>query len=122
MSQLMTLSPATTHTQTPASCPAWCTETAHVDGGPHFGGMFDIDLSLADPAYVVTMDGAATISDYLTVALMQDTDGDAPVIGLSYDPAMGDNADAVPADMTLDEAESLAGALLELVRRARAAA
>ncbi len=81
--------------------------------------MVDIDLSLADPAIVVTMEGTVTLSDYLTVALMQDSDGETPVIGLAYDPAMGDNADSEPIDMTLDEADSLGRALLELARRGR---
>ena len=119
MSQLMTLTPATTHTQTPASCPAWCTETAHIDESPHFGGMFDIDFSLSEPTIVATMDGTAVIRDSLTVALFQEPDAGTPVIGMSYDPASDDTE--LP-DMTLDEAEALGRALLELVRRGRAAA
>jgi hypothetical protein len=118
MSQTMTLNP-TTNTPASTACPTWCTDTAHFDESPHFGGMFDIDLSLSDPTIVATMDGTAVIRDFLTVALFQGADEDTPVIGLSYDPACDDNE--LP-DMTLDEAESLARALLELVRRGRAAA
>ena len=119
----MTLTPTSTHTQAPTTpaCPAWCTESAHFDGSPHFGGMFDIDLSLGDPALVITMDGTATVGDFVTVDLFQAADADSPAVGLSYGPA-AELADMELPNLTVDEAESLARALLELVRRARTAA
>jgi hypothetical protein len=66
------------------------------------------------------MDGPATFRDCLNVALFQSPDSGLPVIGMSCDPAC-DDIPELP-DLTLDEAEALARGLLELVRRARAAA
>jgi hypothetical protein len=116
MSQATTLSPAADSSQGRAqtACPAWC-ETDHADGGAHLGGMFELDLSLAEPGYIPMTDDV--VSDFLTVDLWQGTDQDGPVIcGLTS----GLDDIELPF-MTLDEAEALAEAILDLVRRGRAA-
>src|ERR1700683_1693205 len=108
MSQVTTLGPAASIT----NCPTWCS-TDHGDGDPHFGQFFDLDLSLAEPGYV-PIDGSE-VSDYLSMILMQAADGSDPVIS-----GTASAIDFVEmADLTLDEAEALGNALLNLVAAGR---
>jgi uncharacterized protein DUF6907 len=107
--------PINSHTSG-TDCPAWCEATHHTDG-PHFGGVAPIDLSQADPGYVVSPEGTTEVSDFLDIALWQAADQAAPVIGI----ASGWGDVCLP-DLTLSEAESLADALMSLIHRARSAA
>ena len=120
MPQLLAPAPAaTTFSSTGTTtdvCPAWCHSGPHQDGTEHFGGMFDLDLSLAEPGYVTSGGTTTSVSDFLTVALWQRDAHDAPVIGM----AAGLDDREMP-DLTIAEAERLAHALLALVRRAHSA-
>ena len=101
----------------PGTCPAWCESGPHADGSPHFGGVFALDLALAEPGQVTGTDGTTEVSDFLDIALWQKPGQPEPVLGVSC--SFGELE--LP-DMTLAEAETLARALISLVGRARAAA
>lgn len=108
-------SPATTTT---TACPAWCTELHDTPDDPHMGGLVDVELSTADPAFIVTADGPEALTTYVTAELWQAADGHTPVIGLTFGPA-AELEDLELPEMTVDEAERLAYALLQLAARAK---
>lgn len=112
MPSTLTTSPAThTVTALPAgTCPAWCTDSQHEDGGPHIGGMLTVDLSLDEPLISVggeLLDGPG----WLDICLRQD--GDSPVVSIAH------NTWELP-DMTVAEAETLGRAILQLAQQAKA--
>lgn len=111
MTTITLTSPATDNTLT--TCPAWCGELHEDQDSPCFGGLVDIELPEAEPAF--TLDGPATT--YASVELWQHAGG-APIIALAFGPA-AELADAGLPDLSLDEAERLADALKLLVRRAK---
>jgi hypothetical protein len=113
MPQTMTSSPATQgifQTLRAVGCPAWCTDGQHGDGSPHFGGMVNVELSLDEP--LVSVSGEPLNgTGWLDACLMQQQDGDSPVISMTH------NTWELP-DMTIAEAEQLAYGILQLVQRA----
>lgn len=113
---ITTLSPATDDTMT--ACPAWCDELHDTPDSPHGGGLVDVELTTADPAYIDTADGPATLPTFISAELWQEADSHTPVIGLTFGPA-AELADIELPDLTVDEAEQLAAALLQLVCRAK---
>ena len=98
-------------------CSTWSESGPHADGSPHFGGVFALDLALAEPGQVTGTDGITEVSEFLDIRLWQKPGQPEPVIGVRC--SFGERE--LP-DMTLAEAETLALAVISLVGRAWVAA
>lgn len=118
MSQTITLSSPATDNTTITACPAWCDELHDTPDSPHGGGLVDIQLTMVDPAYIDTADGPATLPTFVSAELWQEADSHSPMITIIYGPA-AELADLELPEMTVDEAERLAYALLLLAARAK---
>jgi hypothetical protein len=101
-------------TNVTSSCPAWCGGfhsplLAGTADDAHVGDFGEVPLTLADPF-------EADLPDFLSVQVWQHTSDDGPSVGVFR----FHGRDDLP-DMTFDEAEALATALLKAVRAGRSA-